>query len=94
VDVVLLCTGYDYHAPFLCPHTLLTIGDRHVSPAYLHLFHAYWPSLSLMGLHHSVVPFPLFDLQARLIAHTLTATQHTVRIPLTLMPLLPGLASS
>ena len=36
---------------------LLHIDDRAVHPTYQHLFHAYWPSLSFMGLLHSVVPF-------------------------------------
>jgi hypothetical protein len=64
VDVIIFCTGYHYSLPFLSEN-LVKIGDRAVFPAYRHLFHAAFPSLILMGLLHSVVPFPLFDFQAR-----------------------------
>lgn len=76
VDLVLVCTGYEYHIPFLFGGTtgplqhpvglakdkgfgtrLLRVEDRAVFPLYQHLFHARFPSLSFMGLPHSVVPF-------------------------------------
>lgn len=72
VDVVLYCTGYDYDLPFLQRPRLMRVEERAVHPVYRHVFHAYWPSLSFMGLLHSVVPFPMFDLQARWITRVVT----------------------
>ncbi len=89
VDVVLLCTGYCYSMPFLSgggtpgdapvdpkkDARLLRIEDRAVHPIYQHLFHATFPSLTFLGLLHSVVPFPLFELQAKwVVRHLLGQT--------------------
>lgn len=49
----------------------LAWGSRRVHPLYLQLFAAAAPSLSFIGIPHSVVPFPLFDVQARLVARVL-----------------------
>lgn len=73
VDLVLICTGYEYYLPFLtggsCHNDkepgeeggdgprLLRVQERAVFPMYQHLFHARFPSLAFMGLLHSVVPF-------------------------------------
>ncbi|CAM9225821.1 unnamed protein product [Phaeothamnion confervicola] len=70
VDAVVLCTGFDYDFPFLEAENggdggLVRAADRRVAPLYLQLFHAAYPTLSFVGLPHSVVPFPLFELQAR-----------------------------
>eukprot|EP00304_Pavlova_gyrans_P007973 CAMPEP_0206055492 /NCGR_PEP_ID=MMETSP1466-20131121/40237_1 /ASSEMBLY_ACC=CAM_ASM_001126 /TAXON_ID=44452 /ORGANISM="Pavlova gyrans, Strain CCMP608" /LENGTH=650 /DNA_ID=CAMNT_0053430719 /DNA_START=1 /DNA_END=1953 /DNA_ORIENTATION=- len=73
-DVVILCTGYDYHLPFLqgAAEALgLSTGNRRVDPLFLQLFAARAPSLAMVGVPHSVVPFPLFDVQARLVAEVL-----------------------
>ena len=64
-DCVVLCTGYDYAFPFL---PALSCARRRVDPLYLQLFHCADASLSFIGIPHSVVPFPLFDLQSRLVA--------------------------
>lgn len=88
IDLVLYCTGFQYHMPFLSggsafesrplsPSALLSdarllrVEDRAVFPLYQHLFHAFFPSLVFIGLLHSVVPFPLFELQARWALKTL-----------------------
>ena len=56
VDVLLLCTGYEYSLDFLSP-SLVAVKERGVHPVYQHLFHACWPGLTFMGLLFSVVPF-------------------------------------
>jgi thioredoxin reductase len=68
VDTVIMCTGYDYSFPFLDGTGLISSTDRCVTPLYEQLFHVEHTSLCFMGLPHSVVPFPLFSLQARLVA--------------------------
>uniref|UniRef100_A0A6U0UMI3 Flavin-containing monooxygenase n=1 Tax=Pinguiococcus pyrenoidosus TaxID=172671 RepID=A0A6U0UMI3_9STRA len=67
VDCVVFATGYDYDYDFVDEDDVpLETEDRRVFPLYLQLFHADYPSLMFLGIPHSVVPFPLFDLQARL----------------------------
>ncbi|GMH64763.1 hypothetical protein TL16_g04037 [Triparma laevis f. inornata] len=71
VDVVVFCTGYDYAFPFLEDTNVdlsFVTGERRVGLLYKQLFHATHPTLSFIGLPHSVVPFPLFELQAEAVA--------------------------
>lgn len=63
IDVILWCTGYDYQFDFLSK--LVETGQRRVQPLFQQLWHAHYPNLALVGLPHSVVPFPLFELQAQ-----------------------------
>jgi len=72
LDVIIFCTGYDYSFPFLSPSIGVTwdVGTRRVGPLYKQLFHPLNPSLSFIGLPHSVVPFPLFEAQAMLVAES------------------------
>jgi hypothetical protein len=79
IDVVIFCTGYDYSFPFLDNNTVydsdsdndwthnniaLDTSRRRVRPLYEQLWHADYPNIAFIGLPHSVVPFPLFELQA------------------------------
>ncbi|GAX11517.1 dimethylaniline monooxygenase [Fistulifera solaris] len=62
VDTVMFCTGYDYDFPFV-QSSLVQADQRRVRPLYHQLWHAQYPNLAFIGLPHSVVPFPLFELQ-------------------------------
>jgi len=77
VDVIIFCTGYDYHFPFINHQSNIDLrvnpGEKRVSPLYRQIWHARHTNLSFIGLPHSVVPFPLFELQAQAIAKSLTA---------------------
>lgn len=68
IDVIIFCSGYDYCFPFINKDSNLDLqcvpGERRVSPLYEQLWHANYPSISFIGLPHSVVPFPLFEIQA------------------------------
>jgi hypothetical protein len=68
LDVIILCSGYDYSFPFVTDGSNLELasvpGERRVRPLYEQLWHARHPSLSFIGLPHSVVPFPFFEFQA------------------------------
>ena len=73
VDCIIFCTGYDYNFPFIndqsyCP---LQASQRRVQPLYEHFWHAYYPNLAFVGLLHSVVPFPCFELQMEAFANQL-----------------------
>lgn len=48
------------------PHSniVLDASHRRVMPLYEQLWHADFPNIAFIGLPHSVVPFPLFELQA------------------------------
>ena len=78
VDVIIFCSGYDYSFPFINGQSNLdfqsTPGERRVSPLFEQLWHAKHPSLSFIGLPHSVVPFPMFEIQAN--AVRIASEQH------------------
>lgn len=66
-DTIIFCTGYEYQFPFINSRSNLKLsvvsGERRVTPLYKQLWHADFPNLSFIGVPHSVVPFPLFELQ-------------------------------
>lgn len=65
IDAVLWCTGFQYDYSFLQdPHTQVEDGKR-VKNLYKHLFSIHDPTLTYIGLPFSIVPFPMFYLQAR-----------------------------
>jgi len=64
VDELIYCTGYHYRYPFLEP-ALVEVDDNWVQPLYRHLLHIEHPTLAFIGVPFRVVPFPLFELQAR-----------------------------
>ncbi|CAM9526332.1 unnamed protein product [Laminaria digitata] len=69
IDTVVWCTGYSYSFPFLEGSGLLTPpSTERVHPLYEQLFHVKHPSLSFVGLPQSIVPFPLFEVQANAVA--------------------------
>jgi len=74
IDVMIYCSGYEYQFPFIDDnHLNLSVipGERRVSPLFEQLWHAQYPSLAFLGLQHSVVPFPFFELQAEAIVSQL-----------------------
>jgi hypothetical protein len=71
VDTLIFCTGYHYRYPFLSAD-LITIDDNWVQPLYQDLLHIEHPTLAFIGIPFRVVPFPLFEVQARWFARLLT----------------------
>lgn len=76
VDVVMYATGYLYQFPFLDGSPVeCRVDDNRVEHLYKHVFLPYSnmaPSLSFIGIPWKVVPFPLFQLQARWIGKCLS----------------------
>ena len=75
-DTLVLCTGYRYSFPFLsddCRPAVLHEGQT-VDALYLHLIHARFPTMSIIGIPKKVCPFPLFDRQVRFVLATLDGT--------------------
>mmetsp|Transcript_35971 Transcript_35971/g.34053 ORF Transcript_35971/g.34053 Transcript_35971/m.34053 type:complete len:514 (-) Transcript_35971:200-1741(-) len=82
VDIIVWCTGYAYDYPFLkssednCEVTIekntisttQIIKKRKVSNLFQQVFSISNPTLAFVGLPYSVVPFPLFYLQAKWIS--------------------------
>jgi thioredoxin reductase len=71
VDTLIFCTGYHYRYPFLAPG-IATVEDNWVWPLYHDLLHADHPTLAFVGIPFKVVPFPLFEVQARWFARLLS----------------------
>ena len=70
VDAVVFCTGYRYRFPFL-PRDLAPVDDNWVRGLYRQLVSVEQPSLAFVGLPFRIVPFPLFQRQARWFARAL-----------------------
>ena len=70
VDAVVFCTGYRYRFPFLAPD-MVPVGDNWVMGLYRQLVAVEQPSLAFVGLPFRIVPFPLFQRQARWFARAL-----------------------
>ncbi|XP_031254862.1 flavin-containing monooxygenase FMO GS-OX-like 4 [Pistacia vera] len=72
-DVILHCTGYKYHFPFLDTNGYVTVDDNRVGPLYKHVFPpGLAPWLSFVGLPWKVIPFPMCELQSKWIAGALS----------------------
>lgn len=69
VDAVLYCTGYFYSFPFLdgLDPPIIGTGER-VEKLYQHIFYRPHPSLVFPVLNQKVIPFPLAEAQAAVIA--------------------------
>ncbi|KAF8027088.1 hypothetical protein BT93_E0108 [Corymbia citriodora subsp. variegata] len=73
VDIILHCTGYKYHFPFLETNGIVSINDNRVGPLYKHVFPPHLaPWLSFVGLPWKAIPFPQFEYQSKWIAGVLS----------------------
>ncbi|KAI9664234.1 MAG: hypothetical protein M1831_002413 [Alyxoria varia] len=79
IDHVLFCTGYLYSYPFLPPspcapvsedYPLLPSRGNRVHNLYQHIFHTPDPTLAFMAIPWNIVPFPVSEAQAAVIART------------------------
>ncbi|KAF1945557.1 FAD/NAD(P)-binding domain-containing protein [Clathrospora elynae] len=69
IDFLVFATGYFYSLPFLqdVKPALITDGGR-VNHTYRHVFFAPRPSLSFLALPQRVIPFPVAEAQAAVVA--------------------------
>jgi thioredoxin reductase len=76
IDQIIFCSGYDYEFPFINEDSNFELsaveGERRISPLFSQLWHARYPNLAFVGIPHSVVPFPLFEIQAEAVAAQFT----------------------
>ena len=67
VDSIILATGYLYSFPFLSEDSGIQVPEgQRVFPLYKHTINAVHPSMAFIGIPFGILPFPLFDLQVRL----------------------------
>ncbi|KAM3409666.1 hypothetical protein ACQJBY_002130 [Aegilops geniculata] len=72
-EVILYCTGYRYHFPFLDLDELTVDEENCVGPLYKHVFPPkYAPSLSFVGLPVKTILFQSFELEAKWVARVLS----------------------
>ncbi len=68
MDVIIICTGYDCLFPFITKESNLELksipGEWRVALLFEQLWHERHPSLTFIGLPHSVAPFPFFEFQS------------------------------
>ncbi|KAI5812985.1 hypothetical protein BZA77DRAFT_269380 [Pyronema omphalodes] len=67
IDVILFCTGYLYTLPFLSPSPSSSTGER-IRGLYQHVFSCQHPTVAFLGLPMKVIPFPVCQSQAALVA--------------------------
>ena len=69
VDDILFCTGYLYSMPFLKNLKPHPIGDgTRVLNTYQHLFFSPIPTLAFLTLPQKIIPFPIAEVQAAVVA--------------------------
>ncbi len=64
VDAFVYCTGYEFSFPFL-DNSIVSVEDNWVHPLYLDLVSTKFQNLAFIGLPYLVIPFRLFEMQAR-----------------------------
>ncbi|WVY99774.1 hypothetical protein V8G54_025844 [Vigna mungo] len=72
-DVILYCTGYKHHYPFLETNGIVTVEDNRVGPLYKHVFPpALAPWLSFIGIPEKDIIFEMTELQCKWVARVLS----------------------
>ncbi|GMI98302.1 hypothetical protein like AT1G62620 [Hibiscus trionum] len=72
-DVIIHCTGYKFHFPFLRSNGIITVDNNRVGPLYQHVFPpSLAPQLSFVGLPYKAVPSIVMELQAKWVAKVLS----------------------
>ncbi|XP_076876675.1 uncharacterized protein LOC143526008 [Brachyhypopomus gauderio] len=78
-EVLLFCTGYNFHFPFLCPKQLgLEIQHHLVAPLYKYLLPPAFPSIFFVGICKAICPFLHFHYQVQF---ALAVLEGTVQLP-------------
>ncbi|XP_071696765.1 flavin-containing monooxygenase FMO GS-OX5-like [Rutidosis leptorrhynchoides] len=72
-DVILYCTGYKYHVPFLEANGIVSSHGKRVGPLYKHVFPPQLaPRLSFVGIPERSIIIPLVEGQSKWIANLLS----------------------
>ena len=68
VDAVVFCTGYFYSYPFLSKDLDLVSDGRRTQHVYKQIFHNIHPTLAFLALPQKIIPFPIAECQAAIVA--------------------------
>ncbi|TYH99807.1 hypothetical protein ES332_A11G091100v1 [Gossypium tomentosum] len=72
-EVIIHCTGYKLHLPFLKSNGIVTVDDNRVGPLYKHIFPpSLAPGLSFVGINYRALVFRVIELQAIWVAKVLS----------------------
>ncbi|KAL0429048.1 UNVERIFIED_CONTAM: Flavin-containing monooxygenase FMO GS-OX-like 2 [Sesamum radiatum] len=72
-DIILHCTGYNYHFPFLRTEGMVSVDDNRVGPLYKHVFPPKLaPNLAFVGLTYRGAVSLVIDLQAKWVAKVIS----------------------
>ncbi|KAG8391631.1 hypothetical protein BUALT_Bualt01G0207400 [Buddleja alternifolia] len=73
-NIILYCTGFNFHFPFLKSDGIVSVDDNRVGPLYKHVFPPKLaPNLSFVGItNRAFAAFVAIDLQAKWIAKVLS----------------------
>ncbi|XP_039008133.1 flavin-containing monooxygenase FMO GS-OX5-like isoform X2 [Hibiscus syriacus] len=72
-DVIIHCTGYRYHFPFLRSNGMVTVDDNRVGPLFQHVFPpSLAPWLSFVGLPYQAAMTVVIELQSKWVAKVLS----------------------
>ncbi|KAM0024116.1 putative flavin monooxygenase, FAD/NAD(P)-binding domain superfamily [Helianthus debilis subsp. tardiflorus] len=73
-DIILHCTGYKNHLPFLQTNGIVSVEDKRIGPLYKHVSPPQLaPRLSFVGIPEKTLPIFIIECQSRWIAHALSA---------------------
>lgn len=69
IDTIVFCTGYFYSFPFLSSLNPPVISDgTRTQNVYKHIFYNQHPTLAFIALPQKIIPFPISEVQASIIA--------------------------
>lgn len=68
VDAVVFCTGYFYSYPFLAKDLRLVSDGQRTQHVYQQIFQTTYPTLAFLALPQKIIPFPIAECQAAVIA--------------------------
>ena len=82
IEAIILCTGYAHRYPFLAP-IAPKIEDEGIRalPMYRHIFHIHHPTLAFVEIPEKIVPFPLVESQAAVIARVFSGRLSLPSLP-------------
>ena len=82
IDVVLFCTGYLYSYPMLSTLTPPPVTDgAKVENTFKHLIYSPHPTLTFIALPQKVIPFPISEAQAAVVARLYSGRLHVPALP-------------
>lgn len=64
-DTLIFCTGYEYSFPFLSPECDILVRDHRVCGVYQHLVNIAHPTMAILSVPFTTVPFVVSDVQAQ-----------------------------